>query len=165
MNQYEAMFLFDPTFGNSFEKCEAEIRRLMGRAEAELVFCAKWDERRLAYKIKGRKRGVYVLTSFKAASDKIVGLERDAKISEDILRLLVLRADEATCEILEQACAARGEERTVTPTDAKTSTEGAKPTVSEKEGDDKGETVLVDAAKDEGLEGSTATEPESSNLE
>ena len=28
MNQYEAMFLFDPTFGSSFEDCEAEVRRL-----------------------------------------------------------------------------------------------------------------------------------------
>ena len=43
MNQYEAMFLFDPTFGNTFENCEKEIRRLIpmyaslnGRHEAWL---------------------------------------------------------------------------------------------------------------------------------
>ena len=58
MNQYEAMFLFDPTFGSSFENCEREIQRLLERADAEIVFCRTWDERRLAYKIKGRKRCV-----------------------------------------------------------------------------------------------------------
>jgi len=109
LNQYEAMFLFDPTFGASFENCEAEIRRLMARAEAEILLCQKWDERRLAYKIKGRKRGVYVLVYFKAPADKITPLERDAQLSEQILRLLVLRADGLTLEMMQQAAAARAE--------------------------------------------------------
>lgn len=109
MNQYEAMFLFDPTFGATFENCEAEIRRLMTRAEAEILLCQRWDERRLAYKIKGRKRGVYVLVFFKAPSDKITPLERDAHLSEQILRLLVLRADGLTLEMMQQAAAARAE--------------------------------------------------------
>lgn len=103
MNQYEAMFLFDPTFGSSLEKCEGEIRRLMERAQAQILFCGKWDERRLAYKIRGRKRGVYVLVYFKAAPDKIASLKRDVKLSESILRILVLRADDVTREAMEQA--------------------------------------------------------------
>lgn len=103
MNQYEAMFLFDPTFGASFENCEAEVRRLMERAEAELLFCRKWDERRLAFRIQGRKRGVYVLTYFKTDPAKIAGLERDARLAEDILRVLVLRADGVTPEAMERA--------------------------------------------------------------
>ena len=110
LNQYEGMFLLDPTFGNSFEKCETEIRRLMDRAEAELLFCRKWDERRLAYRIRGRKRGVYVLTYFKAAPGKITPLERDAELSENILRLLVLRADGVTPEHMENTVPGRGEE-------------------------------------------------------
>lgn len=111
MNQYEAMFLFDPTFGGSFENCEAEIRRLMERAGAEVLFCRLWDERRLAYKIRGRKRGVYVLTYFKAAPEKITPLERDAQLSEDILRMLVLRADGVTLEAMEKAVASRPDDR------------------------------------------------------
>jgi len=97
------MFLIDPTFGASFENCEAEIKRLMERAEAEIVFCKKWDERRLAYRVNGRKRGVYVLTYFKAKPDKIASLERDVKLSEDVLRVLVLRADDITAEAMERA--------------------------------------------------------------
>ena len=115
MNQYEAMFLFDPTFGNSFENCEAEVRRLMERAEAEILFCSKWDERRLAYRIDGRKRGVYVLVYFKAQPSKIVGLERDAQLSENILRVLILCADGVTPEMMDRAVASHGAE-TVTKT-------------------------------------------------
>jgi small subunit ribosomal protein S6 len=96
------MFLFDPTFGNTFENCEKEIRRLMDRAQAEILVCRKWDERRLAYRIKGRKRGVYVLVYFKAPPDKISSLERDVRLSEPILRVLVLRAGELTREDMER---------------------------------------------------------------
>ena len=103
MNQYEAMFLFDPTFAASFDACESEVKRLMDRADAELLFCRKWEERRLAHRIKGRKRGVYALVYFKAPPDKIKPLERDAQISENILRLLVLRADYVTPETMEMA--------------------------------------------------------------
>jgi len=109
LNQYEAMFLFDPTFGGTFENCEAEIRRILGRAEAELVFCRRWDERRLAFRVKGRKRGVYALTFFKSDPSKITGIERDARLSENVLRVLILRADETTAEMMEKASIAKTE--------------------------------------------------------
>ncbi len=96
--QYEGMFLFDPGFAGEFKKAENEIQRLMDRAEGEIVFCRKWDERKLAYEIEGRKRGVYVLTYFNADPARIRPLERDAQLSESILRLLVIRADSITRE-------------------------------------------------------------------
>lgn len=107
MNLYEAMFLFDPTFAGSFENCEAEIKRIMDRAEGQIVFLRKWEERRLAYKLKGRKRGVYVLVYFNAPPGKITGFERDAMLSENVLRVLVLRADGMTPELMEKAAAPR----------------------------------------------------------
>ncbi len=111
MNQYEAMFLFDPTFGSAIENCESEVNRLMERAEGEILFIGKWDERRLAYRINGRKRGVYMLVYFKAPPDKIAGLQRDAQISEELLRLMVVRADGVSRDMMERQCAARGAER------------------------------------------------------
>jgi ribosomal protein S6 len=96
------MFLFDPTFGATWENCENEIRRMMDRAEGEIVFCKLWDERRLCFRIKGRKRGVYVLVYFKAPPGKIGGLERDAQLSEHVLRLMVLKADGLTPEAMER---------------------------------------------------------------
>ena len=98
MNTYEAMFLFDPSYATDFARVEQEVDRLMGRAGAQVIMSQKWDERKLAYPIKGRKRGCYVLTFFRAEPDKITGVERDAQLSEPILRLLILRADHMTEE-------------------------------------------------------------------
>ncbi|MFQ5414730.1 MAG: 30S ribosomal protein S6 [Phycisphaerae bacterium] len=108
MRQYEAMFLFDPTFGSSVENCEKEIQRLIERAGGEIVFCRKWDERRLAYRIAGRKRGVYMLVYFNAPPDRISGLERDAQLSEAILRVLVLTAEGVTRDMMESWVSRRG---------------------------------------------------------
>jgi len=91
------------------ENCEKEIRRLMERAQAEIVFCRKWDERRLAFKIKGRKRGVYVLVYFNAPSDKIAPLERDVRLSESVLRVLILTAEGIPREHMERMAAGRPE--------------------------------------------------------
>lgn len=96
--QYEGMFLFDPAFAGDFKNAEDEVRRIMDRADAEILMCRRWDERKLAYEIRGRKRGVYVLTYFNADPSKIKPMERDAQLSERILRLLVLRADGITQE-------------------------------------------------------------------
>jgi small subunit ribosomal protein S6 len=88
------MFLFDSGFANEISKAEGEIRRLMDRAGAELIMCEKWDERRLAYEINGRKRGTYVLSYFNCPPDKITPMERDIKLSENVLRAMIVRASD-----------------------------------------------------------------------
>lgn len=95
---YEAMFLFDPTAGNSWDHIQEVVGRLMERSEAELVHLKKWDERRLAYEVEGRKRGVYVLAFFMAPTEKIVDLERDVQLSDDVIRVLVISRSKLTVE-------------------------------------------------------------------
>ncbi len=98
MRYYEGMFLFDPAAASNWENIQAELDRLMDRAGARLIVSSKWDDRRLAYEIRGCKRGVYALTYFTADASKIKSLERDAELSESILRYMVLRADHLTEE-------------------------------------------------------------------
>jgi small subunit ribosomal protein S6 len=93
LRRYEGMFLFDNTNVRHWPEVEAEVRRLCDRIQANLQVCLKFDERKLAYEIKGRKRGTYVLTYFEAEPNRIADLERDARLSELILRTLVIRAD------------------------------------------------------------------------
>jgi len=102
-NKYEEMRMFDPAVATDWDKIKAEVDRLMERAEATVLACGKWDERRLAYEIRGVKRAVYVLTYFEADPGKIAALERDAELSESIVRYLVVRADHVTEEKMKEA--------------------------------------------------------------
>jgi small subunit ribosomal protein S6 len=110
---YEAMFLLNPATVPDWADGEAEIRRLLDRAGAKILGIKRWDDRKLAYEIGGHKRGTYGLVFFEAEGDKIGPLERDAQLSESILRVLVLRAEGMTPELIEKALAAAAPPRHV----------------------------------------------------
>ncbi len=99
MHTYEAMFLIDSGQENFEAACEP-INRVLERNNAEVLATKLWEERRLAYEIKGRRRGTYVLVYFKMDPAEVVELENDAKLDEKILRVLILRNEDVTDEVL-----------------------------------------------------------------
>jgi small subunit ribosomal protein S6 len=99
---YEGMFLLPAGLGD-FEAAIAPVRTVLERGEAEVLSLKPWDERRLAYEIGGNRRGMYVLTYFKADPEKISEIEQDCQLNETILRVLILRRDVLTKEQLEDA--------------------------------------------------------------
>ena len=111
MRNYEGMFLFDPGMLTDWESVQKEVHRLLERAEAQVVACSRWDERRLAYEIKGRKRGIYALVYFKADPTKIVGIERDVNLSESALRCLIIKVEMTDDEMKEAASSSRIEQQ------------------------------------------------------
>jgi len=96
LKKYEGMFLFDTTVTRDWEVIETELRRIMDRAEAKIIVCSKWDERKLAYEIRGRKRGIYALVFFEADSQRIGDIERDVQLSDSIMRCLIQRVEHMT---------------------------------------------------------------------
>ncbi|MDP6106884.1 MAG: 30S ribosomal protein S6 [Candidatus Brocadiia bacterium] len=91
---YEGMFLVDAAKGGEdFPAIIQHITGLLGRNGAEPERIEKWAENRLAYKIRLVERGIYVLIYFRGDPEQIDALRRDATLSEDILRLLILRAE------------------------------------------------------------------------
>jgi small subunit ribosomal protein S6 len=103
MSVYEGMFLFPQAATADLQAAVDHIKALLTRAGAELISLSKWDERRLAYEIKGNKRGVYFLTYFRAPRDKMVVLERGCTLSEQLLRTLFTRADHLSDEMIQAA--------------------------------------------------------------
>ena len=94
---YEAMFLVDSAVATAeAETVKTTIDTIFDRAKAEVISCRKWDERRLAYPIARAKRGTYFLAYFKALPAVIDDLERDVRLNESILRVLVLNAEDRT---------------------------------------------------------------------
>jgi len=85
---------------SDFDAASAPIKAVLDRGEAEVLSMKPWDERRLAYEIAGRKRGLYVLTYFKMDPGNIAELERDIDLNEDILRALLLRKDSVSEDVI-----------------------------------------------------------------
>lgn len=106
MKTYEAMFVMDPSLASDWPSAEAEINRFLQRADAKVLGLKNWEDRRLAYPIRRQKRGLYALSYFQSSPDKIAGLERDAQLSEKVLRVLILAKDKMTPEQIEKSLAA-----------------------------------------------------------
>jgi len=91
MKLYEGLFLVDSADAAAdWAGTVGAVEKVLSRAEAEVVSLKKWDERKLAYDIKGRGRGTYLLAYFKCGTDKITSIERDVQLSEQILRVMIL---------------------------------------------------------------------------
>jgi small subunit ribosomal protein S6 len=93
------MFLIDSALaGADWDGIIAAIRTMLERAKAEIVSIRKWDDRRLAYAINGKTRGTYILCYFRAEGEKIQDIEKTVQLSEQIMRVLILSAEQLTAE-------------------------------------------------------------------
>jgi small subunit ribosomal protein S6 len=93
---YEGMFVLDDARWNENpEAVMREVRGLLEKSQAKIFVCEKWDDRKLAYPIKHRNRGIYVLARFTAPFDALRTIERDCQLNETVLRVLITRDEES----------------------------------------------------------------------
>ena len=96
---YEGLFLVDSAQAASdWDGIIGAIEKVLSRAEAEIVSLNKWDERKLAYEINKKTRGTYILVYFNCDPLKIKAIERDVQLSEQILRVMILKTDQMSKE-------------------------------------------------------------------
>ncbi len=84
-NTYEGMFLMDGSVAE-FESSREQIQNVLGRSKAEILSLKPWDERRLAYEVRGHRRALYALTYFQVDPNAITEIENDCRLNEKILR-------------------------------------------------------------------------------
>ena len=94
MRLYEGMFIISDTIaGADWEGAVNHVHDLLKNRGAEILNSEKWDERKFAYKLKGYKRGTYLLTYFNAPEDSIIHIKRDLQLSDNVLRSLIVKTD------------------------------------------------------------------------
>jgi small subunit ribosomal protein S6 len=97
------MFLVDSARAASdWDGINAVIRKILEKAKAEIVSMKKWDDRKLAYNIRGVERGTYILCYFRAEGQKIQEIETSVRLSEKIIRALILSTEQMTKEDIEK---------------------------------------------------------------
>lgn len=94
MNRYETIFVMKPevdeeTIQSLIEKIKDIIEK---KGSVENV--DEWGKRKLAYEVKGYNEGHYVLLNFTAESSIPAELERFYKITEGIIRHIIVKEEE-----------------------------------------------------------------------
>jgi small subunit ribosomal protein S6 len=86
------MFLLDSTkVAVNWDESVQHVHDILTKHQSEIVASRQWDERRLAYPVRGHKKGTYLLTYFRTDGDQIDSIEADCRLSDVILRDLILK--------------------------------------------------------------------------
>jgi len=92
---YELMLIVNPDLEE--EATDAVIERtsnLIQRGGGEVTNINKWGKRRLAYEIRGNTEGFYVVIDFNADDETTTEVERVLKITEEVVRFLLVRKND-----------------------------------------------------------------------
>ncbi len=94
VNVYEGMFILDANrYGRDPESVSRRIPAMIEELGGEILVSRLWEERRLAFPIKGQRKGAYWLTYFRLDGERLADLRRQCRIADDILRTLFLKVD------------------------------------------------------------------------
>ena len=95
MRKYETIFILDCEIEEAARK--ALIEKVTGEitgAGGTIETLDEWGKKKLAYAIKFKKEGYYVFVEFEADAETPMALERIYRITEDILKGLIVRKDD-----------------------------------------------------------------------
>ena len=95
MRDYEVLYIVRADFDD--EKVQDAVKRvntLIERSGGTAERTNLWGKRKLAYEVKHQKDGAFVLQDFQLEPERIPELEAGLKITEEVLRHLIVRKPE-----------------------------------------------------------------------
>jgi small subunit ribosomal protein S6 len=94
LSDYELVFIVSPDVTDeALEPMVTNITQYITNKQGTVVEVARWGRKKLAYPIKHLLEGNYVLVKFKLNPSANKELETNLKISEKILRYLLIKID------------------------------------------------------------------------
>jgi len=93
MRPYELTVIFQ-TEEELYRQAKEIVSATLKQQGGEIVKEEELGERPLAYEIKGKKRGRYVLFVANMAPDKLLAVEKVLKLEQTILKYLFVRAED-----------------------------------------------------------------------
>lgn len=100
-NTYECLLIFDSgKYSRDNAGVAGQFPRFVQESGGEVLVSRIWEERKLAYPIRGQRKGTYWLVYFKSDPEKIGAIERECQLSETILRALILKVDPRIADTL-----------------------------------------------------------------
>lgn len=93
MKDYEIVYIFDSSLGE--EQVTEKLDRYHaliagGDSGGEIQAVDHWGRRQLAYPIRKKEAGYYVVVQFRTAPERLPELERVLKLDDDLLRYLIV---------------------------------------------------------------------------
>jgi len=93
MNKYESVIIINPNCTEEALKAlESKFTGIINE-NGKVESVENIGKKRLAYEIKKNKEGIYMLINFEAKPDSITELERNYRITDDVIKFIVVRKE------------------------------------------------------------------------
>ncbi len=100
LRTYEALFIVRPDVeDDNIQAIARETENLVTKSGGAIVRSEVWGRRRLAYTVKKFSEGIYILIRFQSSPNFIARLENYFRLSEQIIRYIVVYFDEKTLRL------------------------------------------------------------------
>lgn len=94
MNRYETVFIINPSVEDAGVKELIQKFSNIINNDGKVESVEELGMKKLAYEIKKNSEGNYVLINFEAAPSLITELERVYRITDEVIKFIVVRKDE-----------------------------------------------------------------------
>ena len=94
MNKYETIFIINPSVEDAGVKGLIEKFSNIINSDGKVESVEEMGMKKLAYEINKQSEGNYVLITFEAAPTLIKELERVYRITDEVMKFIVVRKDE-----------------------------------------------------------------------
>jgi small subunit ribosomal protein S6 len=92
MNSYESMIVISANLQESdVQLVNKSITDFIKEIGGELIETEEWGKKVLAYEILKQKEGYYFVNYFKLAADKMLDLDRQYRLNENIIRHNIIK--------------------------------------------------------------------------
>jgi small subunit ribosomal protein S6 len=94
LKQYEETIVFDGSLEN--EQINAELKKVEDIIQshgATISDINRWGRRKMAYPIRKKEQGYYVIITFETDGPSITGIEHEYELNEAILRYLTIAVE------------------------------------------------------------------------
>ena len=95
MRKYEVMYIIRPDVEQETLQAVVEKFNAIIANGGEVIKFEVLGKRRLAYEIQKFRDGIYVLVNFNATPEVVAELERVLRITDEVIRHLIVRDDVA----------------------------------------------------------------------
>jgi small subunit ribosomal protein S6 len=94
MRSYELAFIIQPNLDEEGATGVVDkVSQFVKSVNGEVASVDVWGRRKLAYPINNYREGTYVLVQTKMSPSAVADLERNLKLSEEIIRYLLIKVE------------------------------------------------------------------------
>ncbi len=110
MNHYELMVIYSPNLTEDEQRQQfQQVEELLKHENARINLVDHWGKRKLAYLVKKQRQGIYDWFYFELDPSRISEIDRKLKMSEVILRFMIIKMEKLQVQNLNRELQRRTE--------------------------------------------------------